>query len=114
MHVIDCRVTAVSCPLHSEADGSTLMLDGGADYSNGSGYNGSGCSGSDCNGSSYSEHHDKMGHVGRYQVFRFDFLSVRGAFVVSLWILAASLAKIGKHPLPRRISLYMPYTCHKL
>lgn len=38
----------------------------------------------------HSTHHE------RYQVFSFDFNNIRGAYIISLWIFVASVAKLGK------------------
>ena len=42
------------------------------------------------NSSADTQHHE------RYQVFHFNFDGVQAAYVVSLWIFIASIAKIGK------------------
>lgn len=49
------------------------------------------------NGSHDTEDHGVEEHRHeRYQVFHFDFDGVQAAYVVSLWIFIASIAKIGK------------------
>ncbi|KAF6017411.1 nhx-2 [Bugula neritina] len=46
----------------------------------------------------------------RYHVFHFDFDNVEAAYVVSLWIFIASLAKIGFH-LNNKLSSIFPESC---
>jgi hypothetical protein len=46
-----------------------------------------------------TEHEGEHDEVHRYQIAHFDFHAVASPFVVSIWIVIASAAKIGEEPL---------------
>ncbi|XP_067935263.1 probable Na(+)/H(+) antiporter nhx-9 isoform X2 [Watersipora subatra] len=57
-----------------------------------------------------NETNGSKAHHERYQVFHFNFKGVESAYVVSLWIFIASIAKIGFH-LNNKLSSIFPESC---
>jgi len=57
-----------------------------------------------------NDHNDSHEHHKEMEVFHFDFEHVQFPLTITIWIIVASLAKVGFHMMPR-ISKMVPESC---
>uniref|UniRef100_A0A336MVV5 Sodium/hydrogen exchanger n=1 Tax=Culicoides sonorensis TaxID=179676 RepID=A0A336MVV5_CULSO len=58
----------------------------------------------------FEEHETEHGHAENYPVITIDFLRVETPFIIGIWILFASIAKIGFHMTPKLHTIF-PESC---